>query len=296
MRQQILATTAAVSLACGLGNVASAATLELALVIDGSSSISADDWDLQIGAYQSIFQDNFYTGFVAAGPFDDIHVAAYVFSGFVTDFPDAPPEFSDFFAVLDFIDWRLIDSDAAASEFGAEFADLQQPGGQTATAAALEIATQGGTVGCPVGLTLNEFVCTGQVEAQGLLNNGIDAGRLVIDISTDGVPTLPNGEGTPNEADDELAQAAASAARASGIIVNAIGVGGVDAAFLSALVGQNPAESPEGFFLTADTFATFEDTLRDKLNTEINVIPVPAALPLFLSALAGLGLWRRRAH
>jgi hypothetical protein len=38
---------------------------------------------------------------------------------------------------------------------------------------------------------------------------------------------------------------------------------------------------------------TFEETLRDKVAREI--IPVPAALPMFLSALAGLGLWRRRA-
>ena len=301
MRQKILATTAAAVLSFGLAGTSSAATLELGLVIDASGSISAEDWGLQIGAYQSVFEDNFYSTFVADSPFDDIAVGAYVFSGFITDFADAPPEFSDFFAVLEFIPWTLITDDQSAAEFGAQFADLSQSGGGTATAKALRTATNGGDVGCPVGLTLNQFECGGISTAPGILNNGFEGDRLVIDISTDGVPTLPAGDSPPggaqpNDEDRADALAAANEARGESIVVNAIGVGGIDSAFLTSLVGIDPAETPEGFFLEADDFDAFEETLRIKLDAEINVIPIPGALPLFFSALAGLGLWRRRTH
>jgi hypothetical protein len=129
-----------------------------------------------------------------------------------------------------------------------------------------------------------------------LLDNGFNGERLVIDISTDGVPTEPNGDGTPNQADRDLAIAAADAARAAGITVNALGVGGdIDAAFLNALVGINPAAVPEGFFESAAGFAQFEETLLTKLGREI-MIPIPATLPLFLSGLLGWGVWQRRSR
>ncbi len=293
MRQKILATTAAAVLSLGLAGTSSAATLELALVIDGSSSISASDWDLQIGAYQSVFQDDFYTNIIQSGPFDDLYVAAYVFSGGFEYGPQGGPTTEVF--VFSFIDWTFIDDDASADAFGAQFDGIPQPNGTTATAEALSVATFGGSAGCP--LVFDPARCN--IEEQtvsGINNNGIDSDRQVIDISTDGVPTEPNGNGTPNEADDALALAAADAARGLGFVVNAIGVGGIDADFLEALVGIDPVKDPTGFFLTADTFGTFEETLIAKLDAEINVIPIPGALPLFLSALAGLGLWRRRTQ
>ena len=190
------------------------------------------------------------------------------------------------------LDWALINDNATAAAFGAQFAGIPQPNGTTATAEALNVAAAGGTAGCPGAFD----VCN--IEEQtvaGIANNGIDSDVQVIDISTDGQPTEPNGDGTPNPADDALAIAAADSARALGITVNAIGVlgDGIDVNFLEALVGLDPVSTPSGFVLTADSFDTFEETLRDKVAREI--IPVPAALPMFLAALAGLGLWRRRA-
>lgn len=285
---------------------ASAAMLELALVIDGSSSISGPagnspgpDWDLQIGAYQSIFEDSFYSNVVQQGTFDEVAVAAFVFSAVdgvveITDPDDNVVETVPYdIVVTSFLDWTLIDSDQAAADFGALFATLPQPGGRTNTSEALEIAAQGGTVGCPVSTLLGPilpFCNLDETTAPGLLNNGFSGDALVIDISTDGVPTEPNGDGVPNDPDRDLAQAAADGARAAGIRVNAIGVGNLDPTFLEELVSGNP----DGFFVTAEDFSEFQGALDSKLNVELGVIPLPGALPLFLSALAGLAVWRRR--
>lgn len=267
-----------------------AETLELALVIDGSSSISSADWALQIGAYQNIFQDDFHTSFVLPSPFDAVVVGAFVFSGgTITLTSGGVPVGTETFAVSSVLDWTLIDSDEDAFAFGSGFAGLPQPGGQTNTGAALAIAMGGGEVGCVIPDICN---VSPRSPRTGLLDNAFSGDRMVIDISTDGVPTLPNGAGAPNAADRALAIAAADAARAAGITVNAIGVGNLDATFLAALVGSDPAAVPAGFFVTAGGFDEFGDALREKVGRE-TMVPVTPALPLFLTAFAVALGWRR---
>jgi hypothetical protein len=277
-------------------------TLELALVIDGSGSIAPEDWQLQIGAYQSIFQNNLYTNYIAPSPFDDMAVAAYVFSGgfgFEVDFGGGNVQNYEV-SVFSFLDWTLINDDADAFAFGAQFAGLPQPTGTTATAAALDVATGGGLVSCPFAdkcFPLAPQQEPFQLTATGLLNNVFSGDKLVIDISTDGVPTEPNGDGTPNSADRALAIAAADAARAAGITVNAIGVGDqLDTALLEALVGISPASAPTGFFLQAGGFDEFGAALQEKIGRE-TLVPAPPALVLLLTAVAvvaGRRLWPAR--
>jgi len=291
MRQRNLISSLLISLIFATSPVTEAAVLELALVIDGSSSIAPEDWTLQTSAYQSILGNNFYSNFVVPGAFDQVAIAAYTFSGATFDASSGLPEsFWGEFAVFEFLPWTLIDSNQAADDFASLFTGLAQPGGATNTSAALQVATQGGNVGCPNNLTINEFVCSGIVQVPGLENNGFDGVQKTIDISTDGVPTEPAGNGTPNDTDRAAALAAADAARAVGITVNAIGVGNLDQVFLNSLVTGDP----QGFFVTAINFSEFESALENKLQVELGVIPVPAALPLFISALAGLGFWRRQ--
>ena len=102
---------------------ASAQLLELAFLIDGSSSIDAGGWALQVGAYQSVFNNDFYDTYIASSGFDEIAVAAYVFSGgsSVTYAPDGmgpDPEVTYEIVISSFVPWTTIssntDSDAAA--------------------------------------------------------------------------------------------------------------------------------------------------------------------------------------
>jgi Protein of unknown function (DUF1194) len=292
-----MATHHLLSSACAIAllstpQLAAANTLELALVIDGSGSISSGDWALQTGAYQSIFQDSFFTNFIQPSPFDDIVVGAFVFSGgTIRDQDDNPIET---FAVSSIVEWALINDDADAFSFGAQLGALMQPGGQTNTSAAIDIATNGGTVGCLIGSICN---VSPSGTRPGLLNNGFNGDKLVIDISTDGVPTLPNANGNPNipeaEIDRALAIAAADAARAAGITVNAIGVGNLDATFLAALVGEDPAATPGGFFLTASSFDQFDEALREKAGRE-TFVPVTPALALFITVFGSALFWCRK--
>jgi hypothetical protein len=291
-RSSLAAILAAAILGLGAPRL-DAAQLELALVIDGSGSISTADWQLQIGAYQNVFQNNFYSTFVAPSTFDSVAVAAYVFSG---GFEFSVNDQTFPVSVFSYLDWTLIDDDADAFAFGAQFAGLPQPDGTTATADALNTAANGGLVGCPAFAALCSPAAPlsppFQLNATGLLNNGFNGDRLVIDISTDGVPTEPNGDGMPNATDRALAIAAADAARAAGITVNAIGVGSlIDADLLEALVGIDPAGVPAGFFVQTGSFAGFQAALEQKVGLEI--VPAPPALWLLMTAVVALVARRR---
>ena len=310
---------------------ASAVMLELALVIDGSGSISGPngsltnpsnktippdygDWGLQLDAYRNVFQNNFYSNIVGPSNVDTVVAAALIFSGgasFSID-PGTPNDPNDDivteYSVFSFIDWEVISDDATAASFGSKFDKtvIPHPGGTTATSEALDIALNGGLIGCPDPSQCSPVAALQppfQNSFDGLLDNGFDGDFLVIDISTDGDPTEPNSNGNRenppsanNLLDDQLAIASADNARANGVTVNAIGVGpDINSALLAALVGDNPAASQNaGFFLSASNFAQFEATLQQKVELEVANIPIPATLPLFISGLFGWGFWQRR--
>lgn len=335
MVKRSLASAALVALALlSFSHGASAVTLELALVIDGSGSISGPngsltnpsnkttppdygDWGLQLDAYRNVFQNNFYSNVVGPSNVDTVVAAAIIFSGgasFSID-PGTPNDPSDDivteYSVFSFIDWTEINDDASAATFGSQFDKtvIPHPGGTTATSEALDVALGLGgpsLIGCPDPNSCNPVAPLQppfQSSFAGLLSNNFDGDFLVIDISTDGDPTEPNSNGNrenppsaANMMDDALAIASADTARANGVTVNAIGVGpDVNLDLLEALVGFDPmAGQNAGFVVTADSFMQFEATLQNKVETEISNIPIPATLPLFLSGLFGWGIWQRR--
>jgi hypothetical protein len=244
----------------GLGT-ASATPIELALVIDGSGSISASDWTKQLNGYKAAFTTgSFFTDYIAPSKYDSLVVSAFQFST----------------GVVQEIGWTIITSNAEATAFGNLFA-FNQDGGWTNTEGAIKTAMNS------------------------ILGNGIDGGKLVIDISTDGDPTICDGGTSGNAATGRAcdspsttapeAQAidAADAARLNGITVNAIGVGaGVQAAFLNNLV------APSGFFMVANSFDDFAGTLERKLEKEIIGVPEPSVLFLFGTGLLCVVIGRRR--
>lgn len=103
---------------------AQAYTLELALVLDGSGSISSSDFALQRDAYKNIFTNSFATNYMSK--IDTLVVSAYQFSS----------------ATYQEIGWTTITDDATASAFGNLFT-FGQNGGSTDTAGATTMAANG---------------------------------------------------------------------------------------------------------------------------------------------------------
>lgn len=199
-----------------------AVDLELGLILDGSGSVSSRDFGLQVDAYQNIFTDpNFYDDFINPLMNDNglgqIAVSTWQFSSGVTQE----------------IDWTLIEDQSSAEAFGNAFSNITQISGLTNTGGAINDATSS------------------------LLNNDFVGDRLVIDISTDGVPTVgPDPE-----------QASIDSIAAGVDAINAIGVGlsssGID------ILQNQVVRGDDAFFLAADTFADFETGLETKLQREI---------------------------
>ncbi len=251
----------------------SALTIELALVMDGSGSIRPDDWQKQIQGYRNAFASGtFYDDYVSPSPFNTLYVSAYTFATTVDQA----------------IGWTAIRNNTDASLFGEQFLLIGQPA----------------SVSVPPGTPRNIWTNTEgalQAASTGILSNGIDSARRVIDISTDGVPTIcdggvsssSNGCG-PDRTPTSAALAAAVDARNNGVVVNALGVGrGVDSSYLTALVAAGSGLPQAGFFLQANTFDQFGSTLQTKLGREIQGVPEPAVLLLMIAGMMGLLGFRR---
>ncbi len=131
-----------------------ASYLELALVLDGSGSLSSSEYQLQLNGYKNaLTTGSFYTDYVLNSVYDGVYLSAWQFSNST---------------ILE-ADWTLIDSDATATAFGSLFTTLEMPQlyGGTATDDAIDTVTAS---------LLAEFGA-----------DGIDD-TMIIDISTDGVP------------------------------------------------------------------------------------------------------------
>jgi hypothetical protein len=140
--------------------------------------------------------------------------------------------------------------------------------------------------------------------ADSLMNNGFE-GRMVIDVSTDGIQNveLDGTEGACGPDFTEFMQVCFDVvetqrdlAGLAGITVNAIGIETeTTPGLLTGYLADHVIIGDGSFVASALDFDSFSDAFADKLATELAPIPVPAAVYLFGSALLGLGgLARRR--
>lgn len=115
--------------------------------------LSGSAYEIQYNAYNSIFNNNFYSNVIVANgqAGDELIVSAYTFGGLVSS---------------QAIGATSINNDAEAAAFGAMFnlGNFGTAGGATPTGDALELAIFD------------------------ILNSGNDGDIKIIDISTDGVP------------------------------------------------------------------------------------------------------------
>ncbi len=135
--------------------------LEIVLAVDGSGSISASEFRLQLEGYANALRDDAVQSAAVSGPLGKIAVAMMVWS-------DAA--FKKFET-----DWFIIDSRAAAGRYADIVEVFYRYSGRS-------IGMGGGGTGIGSGI---EY-------ALGMLDeNGIEATRRTIDVSGDGVETDP---------------------------------------------------------------------------------------------------------
>ena len=182
-------------------------------------------------------------------PNDELYVTVYRFDSRVTRA----------------IDMTHIDSNTAAGQFGDLIANIGYNGGLTSTGSAIYHAT--------------EYL-------RG--NSTVESDRMVIDISTDGVPT--NGGRSDGMSNQEYALYNAERAQSYGIDVNVIGVGNVDQQFLGDL-----AVAGGGFSIHSSGFSEFETHLSEKLYREINsATPEPSSYALMALGILGLVILKKK--
>ncbi|HRO59521.1 MAG TPA: DUF1194 domain-containing protein [Burkholderiaceae bacterium] len=215
---------------------ASAAPIELALVVDASGSISAANWNLQTQAYANALANVLPTDGTVAVSVIRFGSTASVVRGLTT-----------------------IDSASALSDLSSFFTGLSQSGNGSSTC-----------------------ISCGIFQANGTFSS--DAGRKIIDVSTDGgwnVGTNPAGPaGTSGTS-------AWAVENGNADVVNAIGIG----------ITPNFAYGPDSFNMTAPDFAAFESALTQKLRREIpGQVPVPGGLALIGIGLVGVAVSRRTAR
>jgi hypothetical protein len=137
--------------------------VELAFLLDGSGSISEDNFGLQLQDYESIFRNNFYETFVASLLGQNINgsvglgriaVAAFQFGGLTSD----PNEY---FQII--VGWTEISSQAGANTVANGFTNVTKINGLT-----------------PLGNAI-------QNTADSMFNNSFQGAKLVMDIPSDGL-------------------------------------------------------------------------------------------------------------
>ena len=281
MKSRLLGAISAIVLIFGLIPQATAVpvSLELALVVDISGSVDSNEYDLQIQGYRDAFYDPLVQSAITTLP-QGLAVSLFFFSTTAND------NLAGSTWSVPILDWELV-TDAAGSEaFGDAIDALVDPR-----------LSQSGSTNIASGI---------EAAMNSIMTNNFTAGRRVIDISGDGIQNV-NLDGTEDPIDmgcngDNQAgfqacipvlTAQRDAAENAGITINGLPIL-TDSVLLENYFIDYVITS-DGFTEPAVNFQAFGTAVRDKILTEVQVIPVPAAVWLFGSGLLALiGLARRK--
>lgn len=149
------------------------------------------------------------------------------------------------------VNWALLRTAADANAFADAIAATTRPfSGSTAVGSAINFAANQ--------LLTNDFT-----------------GRKVIDVSGDG--------GTNSGANTAAAR---DAAFASGITINGLPIGGSGVQNFF----QNNVVTPNGFLVSANSFADFDAAVTKKIGREITSTPTPIPTPALIPAMIGFGI------
>ena len=205
--------------------------LEIVLAVDGSGSISASEFRLQLEGYANALRDEAVQSAAVSGPLGKIAVAMMVWS-------DAA--FKKFET-----DWFVIDSRAAAGRYADIVEIFHVHSGRN-------YGMGGGGTGIGSGI---------EYAVQMIDGNGIEARRRTIDVSGDGIETEP----WFREA-MELPEARALAA-SKDVTVNGLAIL-TDFGALDRYYEDEMITGPGAFVVVADDWSDFAEAIQRKLFLE----------------------------
>lgn len=209
--------------------------LELILAVDASGSVSQSEYALQLGGIAEAFRAADVQDAILSGPEGRIAVALLIWSD--AAFPKVESG------------WRVLDSRADADRFAGLVA-----GFVTRRGASLAQSGGGTGIGAAIDHALKMFDLNGHAGA-----------RRTIDVSGDGVETLPWYR------ESVTLPRARAMAEAAGVTVNGLAILSDDRK-LGEYYRREMITGPGAFVLTADGFEDFARAIRMKLVAEIQTI------------------------